>query len=88
MKRGISITNKFLNTTVQPHSISEYDVINSNGFIPEEFEDTTEDVDQLIRIVDDTPTRPIFLLQSIQMLLLTKRSMMDLNSGVLSVLNV
>ena len=33
-KRSFSIiTNKFLNTTVQPHYISEYDVMECNGAI-------------------------------------------------------
>ena len=40
-----------LNTTVQSHPISEYDVININGFIPEQFEDTTDD--QILKLMVD-----------------------------------
>ena len=46
------ITNKVLNTTIHPHPISEYDVVDCNGLIPEQFEDTTDDIDVLSKIMD------------------------------------
>ena len=48
------ITNKFLGTTVQPYPISEYDVIDCEGLIPEQFEDTTDDTGHLLMIMDNS----------------------------------
>ena len=50
------ITNKFLGTTVQPHPIFEYDVFDCDKLIPDQFEDTTDDDDHLIRIMDESET--------------------------------
>ena len=48
------ITNKFLGTTVHPYPISEYDVVDCEGLIPEQFEDTTDDADHLLMIMDNS----------------------------------
>ena len=51
-ERGFSmVMNKFFNKRVQPHPISEYDVIESNGFILEQVEDILDD--QLLQLMDD-----------------------------------
>ena len=46
------ITNKILGTTVQPHPITRDDILDFDGKIPEQFEDTTDDPDQLMMILD------------------------------------
>ena len=51
-ERGFSmVMKKFFNKRVQPHPISEYDVIESNGFILEQVEDILDD--QLLQLMDD-----------------------------------
>ena len=50
-RRFSIVTNKIFNTTIHPPPISKYDVIHSNRFIPEQFEDTSDD--QLLQLMDD-----------------------------------
>ena len=54
-ERSFSIvTNKFIGTTVEPHPISECDIIDCNGLLPDQFENTRDDDDHLLRIMDDS----------------------------------
>ena len=51
-EKGFSIVmNKFFNNMIHPHPISEYDVIDSNGFILEQFKDISDN--QLLQLMDD-----------------------------------
>ena len=52
VRRFSMITNKILGTTVQPHPITRDDILDFDGKIPEQFEDTTDDPDQLMMILD------------------------------------
>ena len=52
--RSYSITtNKFLGTTVHPHPILEDDVLDCNGEIMDQFEDSVDDYVKLTEILDE-----------------------------------
>jgi len=48
------LTNKFLGTTVCPHPITEEDVLDCNGGLSEQFENTLDDHDNLEEILDES----------------------------------
>jgi len=47
-------TNRGLGLTINPYPINEDDILESNGMIPEQFEESLDDHEKLLDLLDDS----------------------------------